>query len=182
MKTSRKQPLKSKNPQPNANQIVITNATYIKIASILFAAASIAAIVVSTLSGSTDPCIEIRRSSEDGLQRNTCPDVECDFDVSLCSFSCPFGYEMDRDRCPVSCKCAVDTNSFQGDIQIEEAQLPSFLKVYGYEEDDEYQEFSLQHGSFVEVPNFNLRWNEDIKDQKNQTHELLKQSKKDTMN
>ncbi|CAK8679069.1 unnamed protein product [Clavelina lepadiformis] len=159
----KQKPGNKKKPQSNGNEIVITNATYIKIASILFAAASIAAIVVSTLPGSTDPCMEIRRSSTNGLQRNTCPEVECDFDVSLCSFSCPFGYEMDRNRCPVSCKCAVDTNSFQGDIQIDETQLPSFLKVYGYEEDDEYQEFSLQVGS---AQIFTARWNEDIENQK----------------
>ncbi|XP_076824439.1 uncharacterized protein LOC143470290 isoform X1 [Clavelina lepadiformis] len=164
MEKSSKQQETSRKPQSNANEIVITNATYIKIASILFAAAGIAAIVVSTLSGSTDPCIEIRKSSTNGLQRNTCPEVECEFDVSLCSFSCPFGYEMDRDRCPVSCKCAVDTNSFQGDIQIDETQLPSFLKVYGYEEDDEYQEFSLQVGSAYIAKQ---RWNEEIEDQKN---------------
>ncbi|XP_076824777.1 uncharacterized protein LOC143470493 isoform X2 [Clavelina lepadiformis] len=168
MEKSSKQLETSEKPQSNGNENVITNATYIKIASILFAAAGIAAIVVSTLSGSTDPCMEIRRSSTNGLQRNTCPEVECDFDVSLCSFSCPFGYEMDRDRCPVSCKCAVDTNSFQGDIQIDETQLPRFLKVYGYEEDDEYQEFSLQHGSALTPhPYINARWNEDIEDQKN---------------
>ncbi|XP_076824442.1 uncharacterized protein LOC143470291 [Clavelina lepadiformis] len=163
MGKSRKKTGNKKKHQSNANEIIITNATYIKIASILFAAASIAAIVVSTLSGSTDPCIEIRKSSTNGLQRNTCSEVECEFDVSLCSFSCPFGYEMDRDRCPVSCKCAVDTNSFQGDIQIDETELPTFLKVYGYEEDDEYQEFSLQVGS---AETFTSRWNEDIENEK----------------
>ncbi|XP_076825832.1 uncharacterized protein LOC143471284 isoform X2 [Clavelina lepadiformis] len=127
-KSSKQQKTRRKLPKSNAKENVIANATYIKIAVALFVVAVIAAILAYTLSGSTDPCIEIRKSSTNGLQRNTCPAVECDFDVSLCSFPCPFGYEIDRDRCPVSCKCAVDTNSFQGDIQIDETQLPRFLK------------------------------------------------------
>ena len=55
---------------------------------------------------------------------------------------------------------------FLNSIKNDKDFLYFYFQVYGYEEDDEYQEFSLQHGSFVEVPNFNLRWNEDIKDQK----------------
>ncbi|CAK8679158.1 unnamed protein product [Clavelina lepadiformis] len=166
-KSSKQQKTRRKLPKSNAEENVIANATYIKIGVALFVVAVIAAILAYTLSGSTDPCIEIRRSSTNGLQRNTCPEVECDFDVSLCSFPCPFGYEMDRDRCPVSCKCAVDTNSFQGDIQIDETQLPRFLKAYGYVDEDE--EFLLQVGTAAVVNKYNpvnIRWNEDVEDRR----------------
>ncbi|XP_076825492.1 uncharacterized protein LOC143471045 isoform X2 [Clavelina lepadiformis] len=166
-KSSKQQKTRRKLPKSNAEENVIANATYIKIGVALFVVAVIAAILAYTLSGSTDPCIEIRRSSTNGLQRNTCPEVECDFDVSLCSFPCPFGYEMDRDRCPVSCKCAVDTNSFQGDIQIDETQLPRFLKAYGYVDEDE--EFLLQVGTAAPINKYNpvnIRWNEDVEDRR----------------
>ncbi|XP_076825833.1 uncharacterized protein LOC143471284 isoform X3 [Clavelina lepadiformis] len=166
-KSSKQQKTRRKLPKSNAKENVIANATYIKIAVALFVVAVIAAILAYTLSGSTDPCIEIRKSSTNGLQRNTCPAVECDFDVSLCSFPCPFGYEIDRDRCPVSCKCAVDTNSFQGDIQIDETQLPRFLKAYGYVDEDE--EFLLQVGTAAPINKYNpvnIRWNEDVEDRR----------------
>ncbi|XP_076825784.1 uncharacterized protein LOC143471255 isoform X3 [Clavelina lepadiformis] len=166
-KSSKQQKTRRKLPKSNAKENVIVNATYIKIGVALFVVAVIAAILAYTLSGSTDPCIEIRKSSTNGLQRNTCPEVECDFDASLCSFPCPFGYEMDRDRCPVSCKCAVDTNSFQGDIQIDETQLPRFLKAYGYVDEDE--EFLLQVGTAALINKYNpvnIRWNEDVEDRR----------------
>ncbi|XP_076825548.1 uncharacterized protein LOC143471085 isoform X1 [Clavelina lepadiformis] len=165
----------ARKPQPNARKPQpkehgFAKVTYMKIGAVfLFVAAGIAAVLAFTLSEPTDPCVEIRRSSTDGLVLNTCPAVECDFDVSLCSFPCPFGYDMDRNRCPVSCECAVDTHAFQGDIHIEETQLSRFMRVYGYDEDDEYEEFSLQVGSALVVSKHdtvNTRWNDDIENQK----------------
>ena len=57
-------------------------------------------------------------------------DVECEFDTTLCSFSCSFGYEVDNNNCPVSCLCAAETSNFEGDIQISTESLPMFMKVH----------------------------------------------------
>ncbi|CAK8679643.1 unnamed protein product [Clavelina lepadiformis] len=144
------------------------NGTYLKIGAVFLVVAGIASTLAATLTGPSDPCQIVRSSYEDGWERMTCPEVDCEFDISLCSSPCPFGYEKDSNRCPVSCLCAGDTKTFEGDIHISENELPKFMQAYGYHKENE--DFSLLVGSAIKQTDTktvkNFLWDDEVENGK----------------
>uniref|UniRef100_H2ZMX9 Metalloendopeptidase n=1 Tax=Ciona savignyi TaxID=51511 RepID=H2ZMX9_CIOSA len=92
-----------------------------------------------------------------------CRSAVCSFEVSKCTQPCPFGYlkESLSSACAKSCVCASE-GQFQGDVQIDNEEIPKLLEEFGYIEEEE-TEFSLFVGSAIKGWNPKFTWKAKIK-------------------
>ncbi|XP_076799820.1 zinc metalloproteinase nas-36-like [Clavelina lepadiformis] len=92
----------------------------------------------------------------DQFQINLCNKLDCKFDTTVCSHSCPFGREEDKDGCAISCECG-STGTFEGDIYFDPDTLPELLKTYFYDPNEEA--LSVYGGGSAAAPSaYDNRW------------------------
>nr|XP_039270781.1 zinc metalloproteinase nas-36-like isoform X3 [Styela clava] len=118
-------------PQAKKRWVVI----FISASAIISICAIITVLVVAkteTITVLKDCHVEFKG---DPVGINECLKSHCRFDTEVCSSPCPFGYETNDRDCQISCECASE-GVFEGDIRFDMDSLPTFLKDYGYVEEN----------------------------------------------
>lgn len=130
-----------KGPKKTVNQLKIWIGASATLALVLIV------VLVVSLSGSDDDKYYERKSCEEGasspIKANACLRLNCTFDVSSCTSTCPFGYENDG-LCEVGCECALE-GTFQGDVYFDQDEVQSMAEEYGYT--DPESDFAVFSGS-----------------------------------